>query len=129
MIHKLKLQESLAKLLYAEICNPSDYGSTLPCQLYISKQPLPQVLFKSKSIEDEYVVSLISTRDEIQTATAVLASLESDETVIKGDQTLENNTSQMDLFQRKASFGEMKVGISSRMNIAFLKFHMDVCTC
>jgi hypothetical protein len=66
----------------------------------ITEQPLPQVVFKGKMVEDAYSVLLITAAyQDIQALSKVKATLVSEEHNWKSVSPIENDTSAMDAFQ------------------------------
>lgn len=95
--------------------------------LVIEDQPIPQVTFKNKSLEDNYVVKLITASNvEIQNISKVKAQLVSEERTWKTEKPLENDESTMDIYNRFATFHHLKVQVSTRMSMVFMKFGVQL---
>eukprot|EP01096_Ripella_sp_DP13-Kostka_P008734 TRINITY_DN327_c1_g1_i1.p1 TRINITY_DN327_c1_g1~~TRINITY_DN327_c1_g1_i1.p1 ORF type:complete len:579 (-),score=248.03 TRINITY_DN327_c1_g1_i1:403-2139(-) len=103
---------------------PQVFGAVL-----IVDQPIPQVLFKSKAMEDNFTIKLFtSTTIEPQSCGKVHASLVAEDKTWKADRPLENDESQLDMFTRKAIFNHVKINISTRMAMVHLKFGLTLAT-
>ena len=95
--------------------------------MVIEDQPIPQVTFKGKSLEDNYTVRLLSgAAVQYQNISKIKAQLVSDERTWKTSNPLENSESSMDFYHRVATFHQMKLQVSTRMSAVYLKFGIQV---
>uniref|UniRef100_A0A7S4IMC2 SH2 domain-containing protein n=1 Tax=Vannella robusta TaxID=1487602 RepID=A0A7S4IMC2_9EUKA len=96
--------------------------------LLIKEQPAPHVVFKSKMIEDRYVIQLVTSLPDAlmqsQKDTKIVASVYSeDNNPLKGKTVLTNNSVNV-TSDKQAIFQGMKVQISTRMSLAHLFFEL-----
>lgn len=98
--------------------------------LVITSQPFPIVLFKEKPIEECYVVSLLKgISHDIGQISEVKAKLLTGEFVYKSNkEPLSGNVSVLDHNQYKATFPDLTVNISTRMNSIYLQFGTSIRT-
>lgn len=96
--------------------------------LIIKQQPLPHVVFKTKSMEDRYAVELITSLPDSlkqsQKDSSVIASVYTENnTPMKGKAVLSQNTGNMSS-ERIAIFPQLKAELSTRMSIVHLHFEL-----
>ena len=98
--------------------------------LYLTEQPLPQVVFKEKPIEESYTVAVLTaSQQNIKVEKHMTAILNSGEIQVKaGTATLGNHTAPVEgnVTERKAKFDALSVNISTRMAPISLKFQTSV---
>lgn len=98
--------------------------------LYVTEQPLPQVVFKEKPIEESYTVSVLTaSQQDISIDKHVTAVLNSGDIQVKaGTVMLTNHVVPVDwnINDRKAKFDALSVNISTRMAPITLKFQTVV---
>jgi len=93
----------------------------------IEDQPIPQVTFKGKALEDTFTVRLLSGAGTVyQNISKVKAQLVSEERTWKTDKTLSSDETSMDFYHLVASFLHLKIEVSTRMSAVFLKFGIQV---
>lgn len=98
--------------------------------LFISEQPLPQVLFKEKPIEEPYVVSILTaSQQDITVDRNMTAVLEAGELQVKpGTEMLSDHVMAVDwsLNDKKSTFSSLAVNVSTRMAPISLRFFTTV---
>jgi hypothetical protein len=98
--------------------------------LYLMDQPLPQVVFKEKPIEETYNVSVLTaSQQDITVDKHMTAILNSGEIQVKaGTSTLSNHVVPVDwnVNERRAKFDGLSVNISTRMAPISVKFQTVV---
>jgi len=83
--------------------------------LVLTDQPTPQVLFKGKTLEDSYVLVLLSGSNvSIQNISKVKAILVADEKSWKTKKPIENEIQSMDAMKRVSLFHNIKLNVSTR---------------
>lgn len=127
---RLQIQQSKVELLRQELQQVlSGAAPKTIATLLITEQPLPQVVFKGKVVEDPYVVSLITAaHQDLQSFGKVKANMVSEDHNWKSVAAVENDLAAMDAFQRIALFHNVKINVSTRMTPVHLKFAMQVVT-
>jgi len=125
---KIQIQQQRIELLRQELTQIVQ-GPPLKtiAALIIIEQPLSQVIFKGKVIEEPFTVHIITAmHQDIHSFTKVKASLVSDERQWKLGKTLENEFANMDSTTRIAQFQELKINVSTRMTPINLRFSVGV---
>ncbi len=93
----------------------------------LTDQPTPQVLFKGKTLEDNYVLALLSGSNvNIQNISKVKAILVAEEKNWKNKKPIENDVQAMDSMKRVLTFHNIKLNVSTRMSMVYLKFAVQV---
>mgnify|MGYP005992822167 CR=1 FL=1 len=111
-------------LLYVSISSNDFYRLSA---LVIEDQPIPQVTFKGKTLENNFTVRLLSGAGvEYQNISKIKAQLVSEERTWKTAKPLENDEATMDFYHRIATFHNLKIQVSSRMSSVYLKFGIQV---
>lgn len=125
---RLQIQQSKVELLRQELAQVLSGGAPKTvATLLITEQPLPQVVFKGKVVEDPYVVHLITAaHQDVQSFGKVKANMVSEDHNWKAVAAVENDLAAMDAFQRIALFHNVKINVSTRMSPVHLKFAMQV---
>jgi len=129
MGQKLQNQQTMLELYRRELNHLLRISTNEPlAMLVIEDQPIPQVTFKGKVLEDHYTVKLLTASNvEVQVLSQVKCQLVSDEKSWKATQkTLENDESIMDPTALVASFNSVKVQVSTRMSMVNLKFLVQI---
>jgi len=134
LISQLNTQKDRLFLYSTELASAMSGKPThLLASLIIKQQPLPQVLFKKKQIEDVYCVQLItSAAAPIQEFSVVVANITArPDDKAKGKlpslaNGLTDNKQAMDRIVHKAIFQTMKVTVSTRMHMVYAKFSMQI---
>merc|ERR1712137_364911 len=126
---RLQIQQQLLEIYSRElntVGNP-DNGDSLDA-LVIEDQPIPQVTFKNKALEDNYTVRLLSgAGTKYKNISKIKAQLVSeDNTWKKTTKPLDNDETSMDFYHRIATFHHLKVQVSTRMSAVYLKFGIQV---
>eukprot|EP01094_Clydonella_sp_ATCC50884_P004862 TRINITY_DN1385_c0_g1_i1.p1 TRINITY_DN1385_c0_g1~~TRINITY_DN1385_c0_g1_i1.p1 ORF type:complete len:481 (-),score=121.80 TRINITY_DN1385_c0_g1_i1:474-1916(-) len=127
---RLHVQQVRLEVLRRELHHFASGDRSLPCfaMLALQEQPIPQVMFKGKTIDDTYTLLLVcGARDDIVSLSRVKAVLISEETTLKKSKApLSNDEENVDVFQRRATFQSLKVNVSTRMSMVHLKFQVQV---
>lgn len=93
----------------------------------LTDQPTPQVLFKGKTLEDNYVLALLTGPNvNIQNISKVKAILVAEEKNWKNKKPIENDVQTMDSMKRVLTFHNIKLNVSTRMSMVYLKFAVQV---
>lgn len=128
LLQRLKIQQQKIELFRQElqlVLNPH----SPPCiaALMLTDQPTPQVLFKGKTLEDNYVLALLSGSNvNIQNISKVKAILVAEEKNWKNKKPIENDVQAMDSMKRVLTFHNIKLNVSTRMSMVYLKFAVQV---
>jgi hypothetical protein len=123
-------QQQCLELLRQELVNLCERSSRKSvCSLVITDQPLPQVVFKGKQIEEPYTVSLLTGAsrffDEFSHVKAIMVTADTQNPY--GDkETIENNEKPLDLYEYHAVFEGIKVNVSTRMTMVSFKFGLQI---
>jgi hypothetical protein len=141
-LHKLRMLVSNYQLqmqrldLFRQECKhyAENQQTTGVCALRIMEQPLPQILFKGKQIEEQYTLCLLTGTtqnfDGFSEVRAVLVGPEQKEgkesKKKKEVATLENASAAFDSYEHQALFASIKVNISTRMTPVHFKFGLQV---
>mmetsp|Transcript_8438 Transcript_8438/g.21313 ORF Transcript_8438/g.21313 Transcript_8438/m.21313 type:complete len:661 (-) Transcript_8438:84-2066(-) len=125
-------------LLYEELAS-RDKNTGL-CQqiaiLQVDMPMLPQVVFKGKSLEDSFVLRLITgTQTTVKAASMVRSTLlsdaekkwKTDKPVLNGEARLES-AQQHQTYQKLCSLSNVKINVSTRMNVVHLQFVVQLNT-
>lgn len=127
---RLGVQQQRLEVLGRELHHYGSGERSSPCfaVLALQEQPIPQVIFKGKTIDDTYTLLLINgSQDDIVSLSRVKAVLISEETALKKSKApLSNDEATVDVFQRRATFQSMKVNVSTRMSMVHIKFQVQV---
>jgi len=125
---RLQIQQQSLILYGRELQQISTTGRAEPVSaLVIEDQPIPQVTFKGKALEDTFTVRLLSGAGTVyQNISKVKAQLVSEERTWKTDKTLSSDETSMDFYHLVASFLHLKIEVSTRMSAVFLKFGIQV---
>ncbi len=95
--------------------------------MVLTDQPTPQVLFKGKTLEDTYVLVLLTGSNvNIQNISKVKAILVAEEKNWKSKKPIENEVQSMDATKRVSLFHNIKLNVSTRMSMVYLKFAVQV---
>lgn len=102
-----------------------------PISLHIVDQPLPQVVFKGKSIEP-YTVQVLTRpgfkEHSLSKMQAIILLDDLPVGTVVPPSPVENDAVRIDTFQRIALFNELKLAVSSRMIPVSFTFRMQVHT-
>ncbi|ELR17222.1 Signal transducer and activator of transcription STAT family protein [Acanthamoeba castellanii str. Neff] len=110
LLQRLKIQQQKIELFRQEL-----------------QLPTPQVLFKGKTLEDNYVLALLSGSNvNIQNISKVKAILVAEEKNWKNKKPIENDVQAMDSMKRVLTFHNIKLNVSTRMSMVYLKFAVQV---
>jgi len=129
LLQRLKIQQQKIELFRQELQLVLNPRSPPPCiaALVLTDQPTPQVLFKGKTLEDSYVLVLLSGSNvSIQNISKVKAILVADEKSWKTKKPIENEIQSMDPMKRVSLFHNIKLNVSTRMSMVYLKFGVQV---
>eukprot|EP01087_Luapelamoeba_hula_P005728 TRINITY_DN1578_c0_g1_i1.p1 TRINITY_DN1578_c0_g1~~TRINITY_DN1578_c0_g1_i1.p1 ORF type:complete len:586 (+),score=130.15 TRINITY_DN1578_c0_g1_i1:247-2004(+) len=129
LLQRLKIQQQKIELFRQELQLVLNPRSPPPCiaALVLTDQPTPQVLFKGKTLEDSYVLILLTGSNvNVQTISKVRAILVADEKSWKTKKPIENETQNMDPMKRISIFHNIKLNVSTRMSMVYLKFGVQV---
>eukprot|EP01102_Stenamoeba_stenopodia_P004909 TRINITY_DN1540_c0_g1_i2.p1 TRINITY_DN1540_c0_g1~~TRINITY_DN1540_c0_g1_i2.p1 ORF type:complete len:380 (+),score=83.56 TRINITY_DN1540_c0_g1_i2:343-1482(+) len=125
-LHIQQIENDLLKQELNQISVPLP-NAQIPAALVIIEQPIPQVIFKSKSMDDAFTVQLFTAPcAEIQSTTKVKAKLVSEEPNWKVDNPIENDEVSLDAYHKLAKFNHFKIHISTRMSMVKLRFTATV---
>jgi len=122
---KLQIQQNMLELYRRELVvltNPSIVEPLI--MLVIEDQPIPQVIFKGKSLEDRYTLKLLTSSNVTFPADTdrVKCHIVSEERSWKTAKPLENDETALDIPTRVATFHQLKLQVSTRMSMVNLKF-------
>eukprot|EP01100_Stratorugosa_tubuloviscum_P009607 TRINITY_DN4028_c0_g1_i2.p1 TRINITY_DN4028_c0_g1~~TRINITY_DN4028_c0_g1_i2.p1 ORF type:complete len:466 (+),score=193.42 TRINITY_DN4028_c0_g1_i2:274-1671(+) len=123
LLQKLNILKSKIDVLQKEFkeFESNQIPKTSSLDIIITEQPISQVIFKGKIIEDTYEVQLLKgVATEIRSMSRIKAKLSSEETTWRTDNLLENDDAVMN--SNIASFQGLKINVSTRMSTVFLKF-------
>eukprot|EP01130_Rhizamoeba_saxonica_P017861 TRINITY_DN876_c0_g1_i4.p1 TRINITY_DN876_c0_g1~~TRINITY_DN876_c0_g1_i4.p1 ORF type:complete len:616 (-),score=104.47 TRINITY_DN876_c0_g1_i4:1129-2976(-) len=96
-------------------------------RLVIMNEPVTHVIFKGKVMENPFVLRLLhGATYKVDNTSEVVALLETHGLKHKVKNPLVNDVSQLDGYLFHAHFNNIKVNISSRMNVLNLKFAVNV---
>lgn len=129
LLQRLKIQQQKIELFRQELQFALDPHCSSPCiaALMLTDQPTPQVLFKGKMLEDNYVLALLTaTNVNIQDISKVKAILVAEEKNWKNKKPIENDIQPMDSMKRVLTFHNIKLNVSTRMSMVYLKFAVQV---
>jgi len=129
LLQRLKIQQQKIELYRQELQLVLTPRSPSPCiaALVLTDQPTPQVLFKGKTLEDTYVLGLLTGSNvTVQNVSKVKAILVAEEKNWKSKKPIENDVQSMDALKRVSLFHNIKVNVSTRMSMVYLKFALQV---
>lgn len=129
LLQRLKIQQQKIELYRQELQLVLTPRSPPPCiaALVLTDQPTPQVLFKGKTLEDTYVLGLLTGSNvTVQNVSKVKAILVAEEKNWKSKKPIENDVQSMDALKRVSLFHNIKVNVSTRMSMVYLKFALQV---
>eukprot|EP01089_Gocevia_fonbrunei_P013113 TRINITY_DN3264_c0_g1_i1.p1 TRINITY_DN3264_c0_g1~~TRINITY_DN3264_c0_g1_i1.p1 ORF type:complete len:561 (-),score=75.93 TRINITY_DN3264_c0_g1_i1:110-1690(-) len=129
-IQRLKLQQSNSQIARSELQIVLNPQAAPPCvaSLLITEQPIPQVVFKNKSLEDNFHLALFTGSSvSVINAQQVTASLDvADEASWKTKTPIENYTQPMDINKLNCQFENIKFNVSTRMSMVYLRFSVQI---
>lgn len=96
--------------------------------LYLIEQPLPQVVFKEKPIEETYTVALLTASQQNIATDKMMTAVLMAPDVSKSGPNLTNHVVPIEgnVNDRKAKFNSLTVSVSSRMNHVNVRFQTSV---
>lgn len=125
---KQELHHTFGPQLSSQPLSPNQVPPVV--SLYVTEQPLPQVVFKEKPIEERYVVAVLTaSQQDIAVDKHMSAILNFGDVQVKaGTATLANHIVPVDstLNERRSCFETLAVNISTRMAPISLKFQTIV---
>lgn len=133
IVQLLQLHQHVLEMYRQELHHAFGSGTVVPpnqvppvVSLYITEQPLPQVVFKEKPIEERYSISILTaSQQDIAVDKHMSAILNFGEIQVKaGTATLGHHVVPVDssMNERRASFDQLTVNISTRMAPISVKF-------
>jgi hypothetical protein len=129
LLQQLKIQQQKIEIYSQELQLVLNPRTPPPCiaALVLTDQPTPQVLFKGKTLEDTYVLGLLTGSNvTVQNVSKVKAVLVAEEKNWKSKKPIENDIQSMDAVKRVSLFNNIKVNVSTRMSMVYLKFAVQV---
>lgn len=133
LVQLLQLHQHVLEMYRQEIHHAFGSGTVVPAHqvppvvsLYITEQPLPQVVFKEKPIEERYSISILTaSQQDIVVDKHMTALLNYGDIQVKpGTSTLSHHITPIDssMNERRANFDQLTVNISTRMSPISVKF-------
>ena len=127
LAHRLQLLKLKLELLHQELSWKLDPAQIPPAGnsvLYLEDQPLPQVIFKEKTIEDAFQLRLITgAATGLDQFGLVQAEVTSDEQQYwRTEKPLSSHQTTLDPGSLSAVFNKLKIHVSTRMSLVNLRF-------
>lgn len=133
LVQFLQQHQHVLEMYRQELHHAFGSGTAVPpnqvppvVSLYITEQPLPQVVFKEKPIEERYSISVLTaSQQDVVVDKHMQAILNYGDVQVKpGAATLAHHIVPVDssMNERRASFDQLTVNISTRMTPISVKF-------